>query len=146
MIKIDNKGFSLIELVTFIIIGGIILPVSMIAFRGTLGNFSTPDYQVKARFYAEQRMELITSNAYGKTYFGRSVPTGVVADPSSELETGFGRTWSVCYVPANNIAYDLCDITNDTYYQKITVEITNPSGIAYKVSTIITLRPKASTP
>ena len=57
------KGFTLIELIIFIIVGAIILPASFVAFTAAIKHFSTPDYYVKARFFAEQRMEEVTSNA-----------------------------------------------------------------------------------
>ena len=54
---IDKKGFTLIELIIFIVVGAIILPASFVAFTAAIKHFSTPDYYVKARFYAEQKME-----------------------------------------------------------------------------------------
>ncbi len=60
----NNKGFTLIELIIFIIVGAIILPASFVAFTSAMKYFSTPDYYVKARFYAEQKMEELTSNTY----------------------------------------------------------------------------------
>jgi len=64
MIGIGNKGFTLVELVAFIVIGGIFLPASMIAFTSVMSNFSTPDYQVKARFITEQKVEDLTASSY----------------------------------------------------------------------------------
>ena len=63
----NNKGFTLIELIIFIIVGAIILPTSFIAFTSAMKYFSTPDYYVKARFYAEQKMEELTSNTYSSS-------------------------------------------------------------------------------
>jgi len=142
----SNRGFTLIELVTFIVVGGIFLPASIIALTSVLNNLWAPDYRTKARLYAEERIESITSNPYSKTYLGRSVPTGIIPDPSSELALGFGRTWSVCYVPYDDISYDRCDISTETNYQRINVVVTDPSGTAYGTSTLTTLRPKAAIP
>ena len=59
-----DKGFTLIELIIFIIVGGIFLPLAMIAFTSAMKSASVPDYTVKARFYAEQKMEELTSFSY----------------------------------------------------------------------------------
>jgi prepilin-type N-terminal cleavage/methylation domain-containing protein len=135
--KNRNRGFTLIELIIFIIVGAIILPTSFVAFTAAIKYFSTPDYYVKARFYAEQRIEMITSNAYNVNYFGISVPTG----DRTESLTGFSRTWSVCYVLPNDI--NTCSGgSTDTNYQKIDVRVTPPSGPDYTVATLVTRRPK----
>lgn len=134
---LSRKGFTLIELIIFIVVGAIILPVSFVAFTAAIKHFATPDYYVKARFFAEQRMENITSNSYAA---GITVPSGIISDTAPEA--GFQRTWSVCYVPSNNIDYANCDLTTDTNYKKITVTLTPPSGSDYVVKTIVTKRPK----
>jgi len=136
----SNKGFTLIELIIFIIVGGILLPLAMIAFTSAMKGASTPDYMVKARFYAQQKMEELTSNIYSSTNL--NVTGGTVNDPSPPA--GYQRSWSICYVPSNNIGYANCDIASDTYYKKITVTVT-PTGYTdnYAVSTIVTKRPKA---
>jgi Tfp pilus assembly protein PilE len=136
--RLNCKGFTLIELIIFIIVGAIILPASFVAFTSVMQHFLTPDYHVKARFFAEQRMEDITSNAYAA---GITVPSGIITDLAPE--TGFQRTWSVCYVPSNNIDYANCDLTIDTNYKKITITVTPPSGPDYVVKTIVTKRPKS---
>ena len=138
MSRLNCKGFTLIELIIFIVVGAIILPASFVAFTSAIQHFSTPDYYIKARFYAEERIEMITSNAYNVTYFGISVPTG--DRPESLPETGFSRTWSVCYVLPSDI--NTCSGSADTNYQKIDVRVTTPSGPDYAVSTLVTRRPK----
>lgn len=133
---ISEKGFSLIELITFIIIGGIILPVSIIAFTGSLGNYSVPDNQVKARFYAEQKIEEVTSQPFG---------TLACSAPNPDTpETSFSRTCSIGYVQYNSVSNAIEDTGSATNYQKITVAVTPPEGstYTYSISTIVTKRPK----
>jgi hypothetical protein len=127
------------ELVIFIIVGAIILPASFVAFTAAIKHFSTPDYQVKAMFYAQERIEMVTSNAYSTAYSSASVPTG---DIPETLPEGFSRTWSVCYVQATDI--NTCYTGGNTDYQRINVQVAPPSGPVFAVSTLITRRPKAS--
>jgi Tfp pilus assembly protein PilE len=136
-IILSSKGFSLIELVTFIIVGGIILPASIVAFTTVMGNFSAPDYQVKARFYCQQTMEQLTSNAYT----GISVTGGDFVGASPE--TGFQRKWNICYVSASNPVQCAADQPVDTNYKKLTISVTTPDNSVYDVSTLISRRPKS---
>lgn len=132
---VSKKGFSLIELVTFIIVGGIILPASIIAFTGSLGNFSTPDNQIKARFYAEQKMEEVTSLPFD---------TMVCSTPTDTPEASFSRTCSIGYVQYNGVSNALEDTGSTTNYRKVTVTVTPPEGstYVYSVSTVVSKRPK----
>lgn len=141
MNELNGKGFTLIELIVFIVIGAIILPVSFVAFSTALEHVSTPDYHVKARFYAEQKMEELTSNSYGNI-----VVTNTVLDTSS-LDTGFQRQWTICHVLPSDL--DLCvsyDPVNESAYdyKKINIAVGMPDSETYDVSTIVTKRPKSS--
>jgi prepilin-type N-terminal cleavage/methylation domain-containing protein len=140
--KLSKKGFTLIELIIFIVVGAIILPASFVAFTAAIKHFSTPDYYVKARFFAEQKMEELTSNAYNSPNI---VATNTVIDTAS-LDTGFQRRWSICHVLSSNpdqcVSYD--PLNEPIYnYKKISVSITMPDNSIYDVSTIVTRRPKS---
>jgi prepilin-type N-terminal cleavage/methylation domain-containing protein len=153
----NKKGFTLIELIIFIVVGAIILPASFVAFTAAIKHFSTPDYYVKARFFAEQKMEELTSNTYNCTCISRvNSPLGLcqigsdrydcsVGNNSDIPEINWGRAWSICYVPANDINSS-AQCTTYTTHKRIEITITPPSGVTdnYTVSTLITRRPKAS--
>lgn len=139
---LSKKGFTLIELVIFIVIGAIILPASFVAFTAAIKHFSTPDYYVKARFYAEQKMEELTSNAYiAPSLSPIAGATESINDPSGAV---FQRSWSICYVDPSDIDAAACLVSPpDTYYKRVTVTITPPSGPDYIVKTLVTKRPKS---
>jgi prepilin-type N-terminal cleavage/methylation domain-containing protein len=128
--KLSKKGFTLIELIVFIVVGAIILPASFVAFTAAIQHFSTPDYYVKARFYAEQKIEMLTSYTY----------TDSALDPvpgSDTPEIGYPRTWNISFIdstlaPSSNVGY-----------KKIVVSVAMPDGSIYDVSTIVTKRPKS---
>jgi prepilin-type N-terminal cleavage/methylation domain-containing protein len=132
-IGLSKKGFTLIELVIFIVIGAIILPASFVAFTAAIKHFSTPDYYVKARFYAEQTMEQVTSN-----------PFDSLSCPAPDSPEGFARNCSINYLIYNSSTNLIEDSVSATYYRKITVTVTMPNSTEnYSVSTIVTRRPKA---
>ncbi len=135
----DNKGFTLIELIMFIIIGAIFLPASMIAFTSVMNNYSRPDYYVKARFYADKRMAEITNNTFD------SIASTLCTTPTDE---GGGYTTECTINPINS--NDLTT-TNPTFddngihtYKRITVTVKfKYFGLwsDYVISTIVTRRP-----
>ena len=143
----SNKGFTLIELIIFIIVGGILLPLAMIAFTSAMKGASTPDYMIKARFYAEQKMEELTKDRFDCVCIntGSCFPSCNTGSNIDTPETNYQRTWSICYVPSTN----LNDLTqcSSTYsnYKRITITVTPPTGSTnnYDVSTIVTRRPKS---
>lgn len=130
----DNKGFTMIELIMFIIIGAIFLPASMIAFTSVMNDYSRPDYYMKARFYAEKRMSEVTNRFYD------NITSAVCAD---ETEGGYTIKCAV-----DNINSDDLSITNPTsdgtYYtfKRVTVTVQRLGLEDYVISTIVTRRPR----
>ncbi|HVN97952.1 MAG TPA: prepilin-type N-terminal cleavage/methylation domain-containing protein [Syntrophorhabdaceae bacterium] len=128
----QSRGFTLIELIIFIVVGAIILPASFVAFTSAMKYFSAPDYYVKARFYTEQKMEELTSY----TYTNIAVPTN---PPNNDVpEANYQRNWTTSFIDLS-----LSISGSDVGYKKITVSTIMPDGSVYDASTIVTKRPKA---
>ncbi|NLT21804.1 MAG: hypothetical protein GXX82_02025 [Syntrophorhabdus sp.] len=131
----NNKGFTLIELVMFIVVGGIFLPASMIAFTSVMNNYSRPDYYMKARFYAEKRVAEITNTPYDNLVPGSC---------SSTSEEG-GKYTVECSVTSLNPDLSPSGTTSGTDpYKRIVVTVKHTGLLDGKhvISTIITRRPK----
>jgi len=142
--RANNKGLTLIELIIFIIIGGIFLPVSMIAFTSVLNSYSRPDYYVKAKFFADKRMAEITNTPFD------SIPPGVsnLCPDSFTAEASPDNNYSTkCTIVSINPDLSVLsspDVT-DPYkdpYKRITVTV-KYSGLLsdYIIQTIVTRRP-----
>ena len=133
----NERGFSLIELLLFVIIGAIFIPASIVAFTTVMDRMLIPDYQVKARFYAEQKMEELTSTPYDLL--------GIRAKdaqpyPSVAGTTGYGLTWEIQHIdPTKNPIQD----GTDGNYKRISVFVVSPDSSEYKVDTIVTKRPRS---
>ena len=136
----NKKGFTLIELIIFIVIGAIFLPASMIAFTSVMSNYSRPDYYVKARFYADKRMAEITNNLYDNIAVGAS---GLCPNNKTEAAPDDAYRTECAIVAMNNDLTISSDQTNNKApYKKITVTVTYPGLLSnYVISTIITRRP-----
>ena len=158
-IKLSGIGFTLIELLVFIVVGAIILPTFFIAFSTAMQHFSRPDYYIKARFLAEQKMEELTRNTYdcvctsmtsnpsGLCQIGTDRYDCTVGTGSDVPETNWTRTWSVCYVTPNDLDPNSGCSSLYTAYKRITITVNPPpSGSNYPdyiVKTLVTKRPKS---
>lgn len=158
-VKLPNVGFTLIELIIFIVVGAIFLPASFIAFTTAMQHFSRPDYYVKARFLAEQKMEELTSNSYdcvctsmtpnpsGLCKLGPNRYDCTVGMGSDVPELSWTRTWSVCYVTSDNIDPVSGCSTSYNAYKRISITVDPPSSGTdypdYIVKTLVTKRPKS---
>ncbi|OPY66098.1 MAG: hypothetical protein A4E62_02556 [Syntrophorhabdus sp. PtaU1.Bin002] len=156
----NNKGFTLIELIIFIVLGAIILPTSFIAFSAAIRQFARPDEYVKARFIAEAKIEQITANPFDNLP-PESIPYTAVRGDATNLDSnsqcirfcgpeyaGYLWQWEIRYVdPASNPLTDLPSGTScsgaSCYYRRVSVYVRTPDGSEYSVSTIVTRRPKA---
>ncbi|OPY77549.1 MAG: hypothetical protein A4E65_02704 [Syntrophorhabdus sp. PtaU1.Bin153] len=155
-----NKGFTLIELIVFIVLGAIILPTSFIAFSAAIKHFSRPDEHIKARFIAEAKIEQITASPFDNpppeaTSYGAVMGDATNLDSNSQCIRFCGPEyasylwrWEIRYIdPASNPVTDVpygtpcsgasCD------YRRVSVYIRTPDGSEYSVSTVVTRRPKA---
>lgn len=158
----NNKGFTLIELIIFIVLGAIILPTSFIAFSAAIKQFARPDEYVKARFIAEAKIEQITSYPFGTLdTLVQPISYTAVRGDATNLDSnsqcirfcgpeyaGYLWQWEIRYVdPASNPLTDLPSGTScsgaSCYYRRVSVYVRTPDGSEYSVSTIVTRRPKA---
>jgi hypothetical protein len=142
MRRLNSKGFTLIELIIFIIVGAIILPASFVAFTAAIKHFSTPDYYVKARFFAEQKVEEITKDVFG-TYSNTNQPYVPITG-----YTDYQWEWAICYTGSSEINLACSDVHNTlltdyNYYQRIEVTVLMPDNSTCDVYTLITKRPKS---
>lgn len=67
------EGFSLLELIVFIVVAGIFIPMAYIAFMAASRSSLNPEGVVIARFLAEQKLEDITKDTFDKLQPPQSV-------------------------------------------------------------------------
>jgi type II secretory pathway pseudopilin PulG len=103
----NKKGMTLIELIIFIIIGGIFIPLAYIAFTAAVKETSTPENLVKARFIAESKMEDITSKAFDNLPAVNGVYRPVRGDITNND-------------PVSGICFRFCNVDYDNFQWKWT--------------------------
>lgn len=88
------NGFTLLELIIFIVVAGIFIPMAYIAFMAASRSSLNPEAVVTARFLAERKIEDVTKD----TFLGlQGEQTSYVAVPGY---TGYQWRWTI-----QNIAY-----------------------------------------
>jgi type II secretory pathway pseudopilin PulG len=107
-------GFSLIELIVFILVIGIASSGILGAFQTTLQNAPTGNYQTIALGLAQERMELILSQKRLKGFTLFSDPCASGGPSICTLPTGYS---------INSPTVSSHTISGDSNYKKITVTI-----------------------
>jgi Tfp pilus assembly protein PilE len=153
------KGFTLIEVIIFILLAAIIIPAVFISTSPFVKEALTPTNIVKARFLAEMKMEDAMAYTIMDSYtytLGQASYTDVVnqsdtSDPDRTQFAGFQYKLEysdiACQGPSSCTGYQvnppvLVDTPGvNTGYKKITVSIRLPDGLQeYKVYGVITQR------
>jgi hypothetical protein len=131
----DQNGLTLIELLAFIVIGAFIIPASIIAFTSVMQYFLKPDYHVKARFYAQQKIEEFTNKPFEDVAI-----RDMAVEPYPVIgTTGYRLTWEIHNIdPSTNPIQD----GPNPNYKRISVYVVAPDSSLYRVHTIITKRLK----
>jgi prepilin-type N-terminal cleavage/methylation domain-containing protein len=141
--KFGSKGFTLIELIIFIIIAGIFLPATYVAFSASMRNATQPEDYTKGRFLAEQAMEMATKR-FSTNYV--SNPTQVQTDVNNwgasgtpctaigvTVPSGFACTFTPSYITT------LGGLTlSANNYVQLLVTINTPQGNTFTSTGMVT--------
>ncbi|HBE44023.1 MAG TPA: hypothetical protein DDW17_00875, partial [Deltaproteobacteria bacterium] len=121
----NRKGITLIELVVFILVGSIFVPLAYIAFTSVVRDSVRPETAGKARFIAEAKMEDITKDAYDSITTVSTTYVAVNTDSrfTDSAYNGYQWRWEII-----DIAYE----DDATYNTTIKVPDNWSSGRTYK--------------
>ncbi len=123
--RFHARGVTLIELIAFIIIIGVLVSGLMSGFSATMRGSGTPKQVTQALQLAQERMELIRGR---KEVLGFSGFTAATYDPC-----GAGSTHPACSTTFGYTVAPALDETGacmggDTNYKCITVTVTDAGG------------------
>jgi len=136
---LHSMGFTLIELIIFIIIAGIFLPATYVAFSASMRNATQPEDYTRGRLLAEQVMELAMKRF--STNFV-SNPSQVQADVTTPptcvaigvtVPSGFTCTFTPSYI---NSLGGLSLSPNN--YVQLLVTINTPQGNTFTSTGMVT--------
>ena len=122
--RLHQHGMTLIEVLLFVVVVGIVAAGLLTAFNGALRSTSTPGQMLTAQLLAQERMELIIGQrrVLGFGGFTSSTFDPCTATPSSNQPfcKTFPSGYSVTATLNNNWS-------GDTNYKLITVDVSGPS-------------------
>lgn len=128
--RADSKGFTLIEIIVFIVVAGVFVPLAYVAFSNAVKESTRPEAIITARYIAERQMEGLTKYPFG------SIPTSCPLP----CDTNYTCTCTVGFVTYTGTrpTLTIVDSATATKYKKIIVNVREPQGYDYKVYTIVT--------
>jgi prepilin-type N-terminal cleavage/methylation domain-containing protein len=129
---VNPKGFTLIEVIVFIVVAGVIASGIFIPFLTGLKGSMTPEKVATATYLAQQRMEFFTKNSYDSTNLS---PTTLTSYTSAGI-SGYQWQWQISYVDDN-----LANSPSDLGYKLILVRVTDPDNEVVQLQTVVTKRP-----
>lgn len=139
------RGFTLIEMVIFIVLAALIIPAFFVATSPVVKEALTPTSMVKARFLGEAKMEEIMAYTIDSLPAQQTAFTAV--DPTNF--PGFQWKWTYNYVTCgidtnpNCSTYTSNSIVNAsvvTNYRRIWVVVRDPANQEYQAYSMVTRR------
>jgi prepilin-type N-terminal cleavage/methylation domain-containing protein len=124
-----HKGFTLVELIIFIVIIGVSVSSLITVYRTALKNTPTGNYQTTAIELAQGRMEIILGQKRlkGFTSFSDPCPAAAVCSIPASLSDDFTIVSNVVNTT----------ISGDSNYKIITVTVTGPQNSRASLKTLV---------
>ena len=134
----NNKGFTLIEIIVLIVLAGIIIPVIIVPFATGIRGSKKPEMVTTAMYLAHQRMEELMQYDYSRA----ELNTHDLDNPGTTITIGginYQLKVEIYYVDNNfSVVGDGKLATNNRGYKRIQVLVTDPDSTTYNVYSVVT--------
>ncbi len=125
----NQKGFTLIEIIILIVLAGILLPAIIVPFASGIMGSGKPEIVNKAMFLAQQKME-----EFMKFDYGNAALNAIALTPYSNTDfPNYQWQWSIAYVD-NSFAASGTDVG----YKMILVRVQDPENSTYELTSVVT--------
>ena len=137
--RINNKGFTLIEIIILIVMAGILLPVIIVPFVTAVKGSGKPEMATTAMFLAQEKMEEFTINEYLESPLD---PISLTSYADIAGFSGYQWQWEILYVDSDfNVVGDGIQATNHRGYKRILVRVKDPMNDTYEICSVVTYFP-----
>lgn len=137
--RMNNRGFTLIEIIILIVMAAVLLPAIIIPFATGVKGSGKPEMATTAMFLAHQRMEELMKYQYRNSALD---PTAMTAYADIPGFSGYQWRWEILYVDSDfNVVGDGILATNHRGYKRILVRVRDPEGTEYDVYSVVTFFP-----
>jgi len=129
---LNNRGFTLIEIIILIVMAGILLPAIIVPFATGVKGSGKPEMATTAMYLGHQKME-----EFMKFDYSNAVLTPVALTPYANSDiTTYQWQWEIAYVDNNFNASG-----SDVGYKRILVRVRDPENDAYEIYSVVTRFP-----
>jgi hypothetical protein len=139
------RGFTLVELIIFIVLAALVIPAFFVATSPVVRDAVIPTSMIKARFLGESKMEEIMA------YTIDALPAQQAGwiDVDTTNFPGYKWKWTYQYITCGNATNSNCsaytgtsivDASGVTNYRKISVFVSVPLGGQYVAHSMVTRR------
>jgi type II secretory pathway pseudopilin PulG len=128
----NNKGFTLIEIIILIVMAGILLPAIVVPFATGVKESKKPETVTTAMYLAHQKMEEFMKYNYCNAALN---PTALTSYANITGFSGYQWQWSIYYVDSN---FQNQDLVTDRGYKRILVRVSDPTLSIYEIYSVVT--------
>jgi type II secretory pathway pseudopilin PulG len=132
---VNNKGFTLIEIIVLIVMAGILLPAIIVPFATGVKGSGKPEMATTAMYLSHQKMEEFMKYQYLNSALNSTAMTSY-ADISGF--SGYQWQWEIYYVDSNFLNPDL---VTHRGYKRILVRVKDPMNDTYEIYSVVTQFP-----
>jgi prepilin-type N-terminal cleavage/methylation domain-containing protein len=126
---LNNRGFTLIEIIVLIVMAGILLPAIIVPFVTSVRGSGKPEMVATAMYLGHQKME-----EFMKFDYSNAALNPVVLTPYADSDiSNYQWQWEIVYVDRNfNVS------GTDVGYKRILVRVKDPENDAYEIYSVVT--------
>jgi prepilin-type N-terminal cleavage/methylation domain-containing protein len=126
---LNNRGFTLIEIIVLIVMAGILLPAIVVPFATGIKKSGKPEMVTTAMYLAHQKMEEFMKFDYSNAGL---TPTALTAYANADI-SNYQWQWEIAYVNNNFNASG-----SDVAYKRILVRVRDPENDTYEIYSVVT--------
>jgi general secretion pathway protein I len=135
-----NKGFTLIEIIIFIVMAGILLPAIIVPFVSAVKGSGKPEMATTAMFLVQEKIEEFTINEYLESPLD---PVSLTSYADIAGFSGYQWQWEILYVDNYfNVVGDGIQPSNHRGYKRVLVRAKDPQNDTYEVYSVVGLLPQ----
>lgn len=127
-----RQGFTLIEVIIFIVVAGVIASGIFIPFLSNLKGGMTPEKVLTASYLAQAKMEELTKYTYRNSNLD-PLPLTAYAQVDATYFPDYQWQWEIRCIDEN-----LSDSPCDVGYKQVLVRVRGPDGGEFEVTSIVT--------
>lgn len=136
---VNNKGFTLIEIIILIVMAGILLPTIVVPFVTGVRGSGKPEMVTTAMYLAHYKMEEFMKYEYLNLALS---PTAMTSYASIAGFSDYYWQWEIYYVDNSfNVVGDGIAATNHRGYKRIHVRVKDPMTDTYDIYSVVTFFP-----